>query len=212
MSNLFLFSAPIVVKRKRMTEYMNMTVQVPIEIAEAAKNGQAEIMGLSKDAATKQIMRHLPAVEPAQEAVNAAVSTEPATKDVNKGTVAAVVVVGALVIAASVTWFIVCHNKKKKEATALTNELHNEVSTYVDGIQDGSLEFDDLKMFTDFIGGITKNAKGKKLKISLSPDELVALRSIVAKVTVEAVKQKDDGSEVSAIAKPVVALKPRHAR
>lgn len=212
MSNLFLFSAPIVVKRKRMTEYMNMTVQVPIEIAEAAKNGQAEIMGLSKDAATKQIMRHLPAVEPAQEAVNAAVSTEPATKDVNKGTVAAVVVVGALVIAASVTWFVVCHNKKKKEATALTNELHNEVSTYVDGIQDGSLEFDDLKMFTDFIGGITKNAKGKKLKISLSPDELVALRSIVAKVTVEAVKQKDDGSEVSAIAKPVVALKPRHAR
>lgn len=195
-----------------MTEYMNMTVQVPIEIAEAAKNGQAEIMGLSKDAATKQIMRHLPAVEPAQEAVNAAVSTEPATKDVNKGTVAAVVVVGALVIAASVTWFVVCHNKKKKEATALTNELHNEVSTYVDGIQDGSLEFDDLKMFTDFIGGITKNAKGKKLKISLSPDELVALRSIVAKVTVEAVKQKDDGSEVSAIAKPVVALKPRHAR
>ena len=212
MSNLFLFSAPIVVKRKRMTEYMNMTVQVPIEIAEAAKNGQAEIMGLSKDAATKQIMRHLPAVEPAQEAVNAAVSTEPATKDMNKGTVAAVVVVGALVIAASVTWFVVCHNKKKKEATALTNELHNEVSTYVDGIQDGSLEFDDLKMFTDFIGGITKNAKGKKLKISLSPDELVALRSIVAKVTVEAVKQKDDGSEVSAIAKPVVALKPRHAR
>lgn len=212
MSNLFLFSAPIVVKRKRMTEYMNMTVQVPIEIAEAAKNGQAEIMGLSKDAATKQIMRHLPAVEPAQEAVNAAVSTEPATKDVNKGTVAAVVVVGALVIAAGVTWFVVCHNKKKKEATALTNELHNEVSTYVDGIQDGSLEFDDLKMFTDIIGGITKNAKDKKLKISLSPDELAALRSIVAKVTVEAVKQKDDRSEVSAIAKPVVALKPRHAR
>lgn len=195
-----------------MTEYMNMTVQVPIEIAEAAKNGRAEIMGLSKDAATKQIMRHLPAVEPAQEAVNAAVSTEPATKDVNKGTVAAVVVVGALVIAAGVTWFVMCHNKKKKEATALTNELHNEVSTYVDGIQDGSLEFDDLKMFTDFIGGITKNAKDKKLKISLSPDELAALRSIVAKVTVEAVKQKDDRSEVSAIAKPVVALKPRHTR
>lgn len=161
----------------------------------------------------QQIMRHLPAFEPAQEAVNAAVSTEPATKDVNKGTVAAVVVVGALVIAAAgVTWFVVCHNKKKKEATALTNELHNEVSTYVDGIQDGSLEFDDLKMFTDFIGGITKNAKDKKLKISLSPDELAALRSIVAKVTVEAVKQKDDRSEVSAIAKPVVALKPRLAR
>ena len=33
-----------------MSEYVNMTVQVPIEIAQAAKNGQAEIMGLTEDA------------------------------------------------------------------------------------------------------------------------------------------------------------------
>lgn len=198
-----------------MPEYVNMTmtVQVPIEIAQAAKNGQAEIMGLAKNATTKQTMKHLKVVEPAQEvvakeSVNAAVAAEPATKGVNKGAVAAVVAVGALAIAAGVTWLVVRHNKKKEEAAALTDALHKEISTYVDGVQSGTLDFEDLKRFTEFIGSITKDAKSRKLRIALSPEELAALRSIVAKVTVEAVKQKGDGSDIPAIAKPVVALEP----
>ena len=181
------------------SEFMNLTIQVPEDIAISAKNGNAEILGLAKDAATHQVLRHLPVVDgiPGVRGDNGAgVATNSGGRD---GSSAALIVIGATVLLGIVGFvgYLFGRKKRKKEAVKLTNEFHQEVSTYVDGVRHGTLMFDDLKKFTDFIGNLTKDVKNKKIKIALSYSELAALESIVSKVTKEAIKETEPNGTVS---------------
>lgn len=180
----------------------DITIKMPQELAELAKNGQIVIQGVARDSATGRILKHLPVVESAPKEMAkgfASVTNTAKSQGMGRGAViTGAVVTGTLVVGSIAATAFFVH--KKRQTKALTQELQNEISTYINGVQEGVLKIEDLRKFTNFIGDITKDIDCGKIKIALSVEELSALRSVVVKVTKEIIKQHGNNAYISAIA------------
>lgn len=159
---------------------MNVNVVLDLTPKEAmlVQTGEANLLGLLKDANNNRVISHVPLTSSAK------------NNNTAKGVWIGVGITAAISVATALTVAIVKHKQRKKQAektpsSALSLEHNRTMISYVDKAQRGFLSLKDVNRLADFFDALVKNCDGSDIKIELSEDEINTLYGIIYKFSKE---------------------------
>lgn len=156
-------------------QVIQVKLKVTAQEFERIKHGQLMLMGLLKDSGKKTVERHVPAI----------------TKNLSKSMTNKSFIIG-IGIASAVSAIVfgsiafVKHEQNKKHKTnqlLLADEYNNSFNNYIYEARKGTLSFNSLKKFTDYIDLILRNSSKGDIKLELSGDEVDFLYNLIQRFT-----------------------------